>query len=207
MTSPLSGSSSVGDEINKFLKNRIWNISLRRKCPVASSRLSKILAMCMAGAPPRRWKWGGGGAGTRRQRSQDFLQGNRYQKSKTQRIWPTIFLKMGDYPPHSKNGGDASPRPPSYGAPGAWASNAGGGGGGGNAFPPVKNLGGDIAQIWKWNPMPFLFFRVFWGRLATCRRSSPNSKIRGDVPGYVPGLTILNSVRKQALINIVCAIS
>ena len=35
-----------------------------------------------------------------------------YQKPKTQRIWPTIFLKMGDYPPHSKKWGDASPPVP-----------------------------------------------------------------------------------------------
>ena len=39
-------------------------------------------------------------------------EGNPYQKPKTQRIWPTIFLKMGDYPPHSQKWGDASPPSP-----------------------------------------------------------------------------------------------
>ena len=38
-------------------------------------------------------------------------EGNPYQKPKTQRIWPTIFLKMGDYPPHSQKWGDATPPP------------------------------------------------------------------------------------------------
>ena len=44
---------------------------------------------------------------------------NPYQKPKTQRIWPTIFLKMGDYPPHSKmRGGGRVPSSPCGGAPG-----------------------------------------------------------------------------------------
>ena len=55
-------------------------------------------------------KMGGGGTGTRRQRSQDFSGGNPYQKPKTQRIWSTIFLKMGGIIPRTlKNGGNASP--------------------------------------------------------------------------------------------------
>ena len=63
----------------------------------------------------------GGGRGTRRQRSQDFLQRVTHtKKSNTRRIWPTIFLKMGggDYPPHSQKwGGRVPPRPPCGGAP------------------------------------------------------------------------------------------
>ena len=58
-----------------------------------------------------------GGTETRRQWSQNFLQGNPYQKPKTQRIWPTIFLKMGGLSPTLKNGGRI-PRSPCYGAPG-----------------------------------------------------------------------------------------
>ena len=43
-------------------------------------------------------------------------ESNPYQKPKTQRIWPTIFLKMGIIPRTLKNGGRA-PRPPCGGAP------------------------------------------------------------------------------------------
>ena len=45
---------------------------------------------------------------------------NPYQKPKTQRIWPTIFLKMrGLSPALSKlGGGGRVPRPPCGGAPG-----------------------------------------------------------------------------------------
>ena len=44
-------------------------------------------------------------------------EGNPYQKPKTQRIWLTIFLKMGgDYPPHSQKwGGRVPPSPPPCG--------------------------------------------------------------------------------------------
>ena len=42
-----------------------------------------------------------------------------YQKPKTQRIWPTIFLKMGGLSPAlSKMGGRVPPVPPCGGAPG-----------------------------------------------------------------------------------------
>ena len=39
-------------------------------------------------------------------------EGNPYQKSKTQQILPTIFLKMWKIFPTLKNRGDTSPRPP-----------------------------------------------------------------------------------------------
>ena len=40
-------------------------------------------------------------------------EGNPYQKPKTQRIWPTIFLKMGGLSPAlSKMEGTRPPRPP-----------------------------------------------------------------------------------------------
>ena len=40
-------------------------------------------------------------------------EGNPYQKPKTQRIWPTIFLKMGGLSPAlSKFGGRVPPSPP-----------------------------------------------------------------------------------------------
>ena len=56
---------------------------------------------------------GGGGRDQAAAKPGFSSEGNPYQKPKTQRIWPTIFLKMGGYPPHSKKWGDASPRPPS----------------------------------------------------------------------------------------------
>ena len=55
---------------------------------------------------------GGGGRGPGDSEARFFSEGNPYQKPKTQRTWPTIFLKMGDSPPHSQKWGDASPRPP-----------------------------------------------------------------------------------------------
>ena len=58
---------------------------------------------------------GGGGDGDQAAAKPGFSsEGYPYQKPKTQRIWPTIFLKMGDYPPHSQKWRDASPRPPSH---------------------------------------------------------------------------------------------
>ena len=36
-------------------------------------------------------------------------EGNPYQKPKTQRIWPTISLKMGNYLRTLKNGGTRPP--------------------------------------------------------------------------------------------------
>ena len=73
---------------------------------------------CQSGAPPRRWKWGGRGPGG--SESRIFVRGNPYQKPKTQRIWPTIFLKMGGLSPAlSKMGGRVPPVPPCGGAPGA----------------------------------------------------------------------------------------
>ena len=60
----------------------------------------------------------GGGDGDQAAAKSGFSsEGNPYQKPKTQRIWPAIFLKMGDYPPHSQKWGDASPHPPCGGAP------------------------------------------------------------------------------------------
>ena len=45
-------------------------------------------------------------------------EGNPYQKPKTQRIWPTISLKMGGIIPRTfKNGGRVPPVPPCGGAP------------------------------------------------------------------------------------------
>ena len=45
-------------------------------------------------------------------------EGNPYQKPKTQRIWPTIFLKMGGIIPRTlKNGGTRPPRPPLWRSP------------------------------------------------------------------------------------------
>ena len=44
-------------------------------------------------------------------------EGNAYQKPKTQRIWPTIFLKIGGFIPRTLKNGDASPHPPCGGAP------------------------------------------------------------------------------------------
>ena len=67
-----------------------------------------------------------------------------------------------------------------------WASKAGRGEGGGDASPAVKNLGGDVPQIREQtgpNPVFFRFLGYFGGRLATCRRFVPHSKIRGDAPG------------------------
>ena len=61
-----------------------------------------------------------GGTGTRRAAKPGFSsEGNPYQKLKTQRIWPTIFLKMGGLSPAlSKLGGRVPPVPPCGGAPG-----------------------------------------------------------------------------------------
>ena len=62
---------------------------------------------------------GGGGRGPGGGGSRIFVRGNPYQKPKSQRIWPTIFLKMGGgiIPRSLKNGGDASPRPPLWRSP------------------------------------------------------------------------------------------
>ena len=64
------------------------------------------------GAPPRRWKWGDGDQAAAKP---GFSSGGvPYKKPKTQRIWPTISLKMrGDYPPHSQKWrGRVPPVPP-----------------------------------------------------------------------------------------------
>ena len=61
---------------------------------------------------------GGGGRGPGGSESGTFVRGNPYQKPKTQRIWPTIFLKMGGLSPAlSKMGGHVPPVPPCGGAP------------------------------------------------------------------------------------------
>ena len=84
-------------------------VSLGRAC----WRLTNPRHMSDAGAPPRRWKWGGGGRGPGGSESRIFVRGQPYQKLKTQRIWPTIFLKMGGLSPAlSKMGGRVPPVPP-----------------------------------------------------------------------------------------------
>ena len=56
---------------------------------------------------------GGGGDGDQAAAKPGFSsEGNPYQKPKTQRIWPTIFLKMGGLSPAlSKMGGRVPPSP------------------------------------------------------------------------------------------------
>ena len=56
----------------------------------------------------------GGGDGDQAAAKPGFSsEGNPYQKPKTQRIWPTIFLKMGGLSPAlSKLGGRVPPVPP-----------------------------------------------------------------------------------------------
>ena len=73
-----------------------------------------VLCTFWPGAPPRRWKWGGGGDGDQAAAKPGFSsEGNPYQKPKTQRIWPTIFLKMGGIIPRTlKIGGTCPPVPP-----------------------------------------------------------------------------------------------
>ena len=63
---------------------------------------------------------GGGGGGDQAAAKPEFSsEGNPYQKPKTQRIWSTIFLKMGGLSPHSQKwGGRVPPVPPCGGAPG-----------------------------------------------------------------------------------------
>ena len=74
------------------------------------------LAYVVPGAPPLRWKWGGRGPGG--SESRIFVRGNPYQKPKTQRIWPTIFLKMGGLSPAlSKMGGTRPPPSPLWRSP------------------------------------------------------------------------------------------
>ena len=60
-----------------------------------------------------------GGRGPGGSESRIFVRGNPYKKPKTQRIWPTIFLKMGGLSPAlSKIGGRVPPPcPPCGGAP------------------------------------------------------------------------------------------
>ena len=61
-------------------------------------------------------KMGGRGPGGSEARISS--EGNPYQKPKTQRIWPTIFLKMGGLSPAlSKIGGTRPPRPPLWRSP------------------------------------------------------------------------------------------
>ena len=57
---------------------------------------------------------GGGGDGDQAAAKPGFSsEGNPYQKPKTQRIWPTIFLKMGGIIPRTlKIGGTRPPVPP-----------------------------------------------------------------------------------------------
>ena len=63
-------------------------------------------------------KMGGGGGDQAAAKPGFSSEGNPYQKPKTQRIWPTIFLKMGGIIPRTlKNGGTCPPRPPCGGAP------------------------------------------------------------------------------------------
>ena len=61
------------------------------------------------GAPPRRWKWGGRDQAAAKPWFSS--EGNSYQKPKTQRIWPTIFLKMGIIPRTLKKWGTRLPLP------------------------------------------------------------------------------------------------
>ena len=67
-----------------------------------------------AGAPPCRWKWGEGvGAGTRRQRSQDFLQSVIHTKNrKLIGFGPLFSWKWGIIPRTLKNGGTRPSFPP-----------------------------------------------------------------------------------------------
>ena len=62
---------------------------------------------------------GGGGDADQAAAKPGFSsEGNPYQKPKTQRIWPTIFLKMGGIIPRTlKLGGTRPPVPPCGGAP------------------------------------------------------------------------------------------
>ena len=54
-----------------------------------------------------------GGRGLGGSESRIFVRGNPYQKPKTQRIWPTIFMKMGGLSPAlSKMGGRVPPSLP-----------------------------------------------------------------------------------------------
>ena len=82
---------------------RVLNFWLRLWC-----RLSEVLIR--GSATPMKI----GGDGDQAAAKQGFSsEGNPYQKPKTQRILPTIFLKMvGIITRTLENGGDASPRPP-----------------------------------------------------------------------------------------------
>ena len=61
-------------------------------------------------------KMGGGGGDQAAAKPGFSSEGNPYQKPKTQRIWPTIFLKMGGIIPRTlKNGGTRPPVPPPCG--------------------------------------------------------------------------------------------
>ena len=89
------------------------DLGLKTTCAIARSPSRR---MDRGSATPM--KMGGGGDWDQAAANPGFSsEGNPYQKPKTQRIWPTILMKMGDYPPHSQKWGDASPRPPCGGAP------------------------------------------------------------------------------------------
>ena len=61
---------------------------------------------------------GGGGTGTRRQRSQDFLQRVTHTKNrKLSGFGPLFSLKWGDYPRTLKNGGRVPPPVPPVAEP------------------------------------------------------------------------------------------
>ena len=61
---------------------------------------------------------GGGGRDQAAAKSGFSSEGNPYQKPKTQRIWPTVFLKMGGlYPALSKMGGRVPPPSPLWRSP------------------------------------------------------------------------------------------
>ena len=65
---------------------------------------------------------GGGGTGTRRQRSQDFLQRVTHTKNrKLSGFGPLFSWKWGDYPSHSQKWGDASPPSPLWRSPWVWS--------------------------------------------------------------------------------------
>ena len=80
--------------------------------PTVDTAQGVARAVCSARGSATPMKMGGG-TGTRRQRSQDFLQRVTHtKKPKTQRIWPTIFLKMGRLSPALlKMGGRVPPYP------------------------------------------------------------------------------------------------
>ena len=120
--------------LDKTLQNHLNELKIGVTCKVKVRSKVKIRRFDVlgpgdqdyrtwSGAPPRRWKWGDRDQAAAKKGFSS--EGNPYQKQKTQRIWPTIFLKMGGIIPRTlKNGGDVSPRPPCGGAPETDGSNS-----------------------------------------------------------------------------------